>query len=307
MGRSFHLERNYMDRRYFRLSYNIMILPSVIFLCIFSIWPIIGSSIAFQRFIGGRGFFGSPWVGLENFRLLFDLPVARQVIWNTVIISLLKGLAHFPVQIGFALALNELRNVGLKRVIQTSVNMPHFISWVIVGEIVRSMLMRDGIVNGMLGSIGFKPVDFMSNAEIFRFIIVGSDLWKSFGFSSIIYIAALSRINPNLYEACRIDGGRKWHEIRHVSLPGIKSVIVLFLALGIGNILNTGFDQIYNLYNPLVYRTVDVLDTFVYRAGILRAQYSFATAVGLFKSVISFSLVTAAYAYSYKYANYRIF
>lgn len=302
-----HATRNEMDRRYFRLTYNSMILPSVVFLVTFSIVPIIGSAIAFQRFIGGRGFFGSPWVGLENFRLLFEIPDARQVIWNTVIISLLKGLANFPVQIGFALALNELRSVGFKRVIQTSVNLPHFISWVIVGEIVRSMLMRDGIINGMLGSLRVQPVDFLSNAQIFRYIIVGSDLWKNFGFSSIIYIAALSRINPNLYEACRIDGGRKWHEIRHISLPGIKPVIVLFLALGIGNILNTGFDQIYNLYNPLVYRTVDVLDTFVYRAGILNAQYSFATAVGLFKSVISFALVTAAYGFSYKYANYRIF
>lgn len=297
-----------MDRRrYFRLSYNIMMLPSVVLLGIFSIAPIVGSAIAFQRFIGGRGFFGSPWVGLENFRLLFEIPDARQVIWNTVIISLLKGLAHFPVQIGFALALNELRSVGFKRVIQTSVNLPHFISWVIVGEIVRYMLMQDGIINSMLGRVGIQPVNFLSNAEMFRFIIVGSDLWKEFGFSSIIYIAALSRISPNLYEACRIDGGNKWHEIRHISLPGIRSVIVLFLALAIGNILNTGFDQIYNLYNPLVYRTVDVLDTFVYRAGILNAQYSFATAVGLFKSVISFGLVTAAYTFSYRYANYRIF
>lgn len=284
-----------------------MMLPGMIVLILFSIVPLVGSTLAFQNFMPGGGFFRSPFVGWDNFKMIFMLPDTKQVIYNTVVISLLKALAHFPIQIFFAIALAEVMSRTLKKFVQTAVYLPHFISWVILAEVMRNLLSSQGLVNNLLGMIGVKGIDFLTSNSIFRYVLVGSDVWKEFGFGAIIYMAALTAINPSLYEACVMDGGSKLQQILHVTLPGLKSVIILCMVLSLGNILNTGFDQIFNLYNPMVYHVGDVLDTYVYRTGILGAQYSFATAIGLFKSVISLVLVLCSYLWAYKFADYRIF
>ena len=283
-----------------------MMLPGVILLFIFSIIPLIGSTIAFQNFMPGRGFFGSPWVGFAHFRMIFELQNTLRVIWNTVAISLMKMLVHFPVQIIFAIAINEVRNLKTKKIIQTSVYLPHFISWVILGEIISYMLAGDGILNHFLNLFGRESIFLLEMDNAFRYVLVFSDLWKGFGFGAIIYIATLSSINPMLYEACVIDGGNKWHQIRYITLPGLKPVITLVMLLSLGGIFNAGFDQVFNLYNPLVYHSGDILDTFMYRTGLLNMHYSFAAAMGLFRSLISFTLVAGTYILSYKIADYRI-
>ncbi len=295
------------DKNYFQISYHLMLLPGILFLLIFSIVPLFGAGIAFQRFIPARGFFGSPWVGLDNFRLIFALPDSRQVIMNTLGIAILKIVSNFVVQIAFAIALNEIISRKVKRLIQTAVYLPHFISWVIMAEVIRFMLSSDGVVNIILSHLGIDPILFLASNQWFRFTLIFTDVWKGFGFGAIVYLAAITGISPSLYEACLIDGGNRWKQVLHITLPGIAPTIVLLLTLSLGNILNAGFDQIFNLYNPIVYQTGDIIDTYVYRSGLLSFNYSFATAVGLFKSVISFVLIIISYTLAYKYTDFRLF
>ncbi|OPH46608.1 protein lplB [Paenibacillus ferrarius] len=287
--------------------YYLMLLPGFIWLTLFSIVPMFGIVIAFQDFNPGLGMFHSEWVGLENFKYMFTLNDSKTIFFNTIFIAVMKIIANMVVPLTFALLLNELRVTILKRWIQTIVYLPHFLSWVILSGILLDIFSYKGPVNGILSVFGISPTVFFARADLFPFIVVGSDAWKEFGFNTIIFLAALTGINPSLYEAAAIDGASRLQQLLNVTLPGIITTVILLSVLSLGNVLNAGFDQIFNLYNPLVYSSGDIIDTWVYRTGLLNLQYGLATAVGLLKSVISFTLITTSYFLAAKFANYRIF
>lgn len=287
--------------------YYLMVLPALVWLFLFSIVPMVGIIMAFQDYNPGLGIFGSEWIGLENFRYLMQLDDSKQVIINTLIISSGKIVLNLVVPLVFALMLNEVTQLKYKKLVQTIVYLPHFISWVIMASIVINIFGYRGAINTIRSWFGLEPRLFMADASIFRQLIIGTDVWKSFGFNAVIFLAALTSINPNLYEAATIDGANRWQKTWYVTLPELKSTIVLLGVLGLGNILNAGFDQVYNLYNPLVYSTGDILDTWIYRLGLTNLQFSLATAAGLFKSVVSFVLITFSYLLAYKFADYKIF
>jgi len=294
-------------RRFRHLPLHLIILPSVICLLVFNYAPMAGLLMAFQDYKPRLGLFQSAWVGLEHFRYMFTYPDSLQVILNTLVIASLKITANMAVPIVFALLLNEVRKVVFKRFVQTLVYLPHFLSWVILGGILTDLLGNKGLINQMIGYFGGDSIFFLGDGAWFRATIVVSDVWKEFGFSAIIYLAAMSGINMSLYEAAEMDGAGRFKQTLHVTLPAMVPVIMVVGTLALGNILNAGFDQIFNLYNPLVYKHGDIIDTFVYRVGLMSGSFSFATAVGLFKSVVSFVLILAAYRLAYRFGNYRIF
>ncbi len=286
-------------------QYHVLLIPSVVLVFIFSYFPLYGLVIAFQRYNPGLGF-ASPWIGLDNFRFLFSQPNFVRTIWNTISIAFLKIVAGIAVPVVFSLLLNEVQNVGAKRLFQTIVYMPHFLSWVILAGVLLEILGREGIVNLALALFGVSPVSFLGNPSIFPWTMVISETWKGFGFGTVIYLAALTSIDPGLYESAVVDGATRWKQTLYITIPMLMSTIVLMTILSLGNVLNAGFDQIYNLYSPSVYATGDIIDTYVYRLGIEQAQYSIATAVGMFKSVVSGILITASYYLAYRIAGYRV-
>ena len=289
-------------------SLYLMILPAFLLVFVFSYIPMLGIVIAFKEYKPWIGVFKSPWVGLDQFKMMFTYPGVGQIIWNTLYISVMKIVIGFIVPIIFALLLNEVRSVAYKRTIQTLVYLPYFLSWVILGGVLTDLLsVNTGMVNNILKAIGMNPIMFLQDGDWFRFTVVVSDVWKGFGFSTIVYIAAITGISPSLYEAATVDGANKWKQALYITIPSILPIAAVVLTLSLGNILNAGFDQIFNLYSPLVYGKGDIIDTFVYRTGMIDNSYSFSTAVGLFKSVISFMLITMTYKITYKYGNYRIF
>ncbi len=296
-----------MKSKGFAKHYYLMMLPGYIWILIFSIVPMFGLVIAFQDFNPGKGVFGSEWVGLENFKYMFVLGDSRTIFVNTLSIAVMKIIANLVFPLLFALLLNEIRVKVLKKTIQTVVYLPHFLSWVILAGILLDILSYTGPVNAMLSVFGVEPILFFAKAEYFRTILVSSEVWKSFGFNAIIYLAALTSIDPSLYEAAAIDGAGRLRRLYHITLPGIATTAVLLAALSLGNVLNAGFDQVFNLYNPLVYSTGDIIDTWVYRVGLLNMQYGLATAVGLLKSVVGFILITVSYWMADRFANYKIF
>lgn len=296
-----------MNMKSFHKHYHLMLLPGVLLLLVFHVAPMFGIVIAFQDFKIGRGIWHSEWIGWDNFTYLFELRDGKVIFFNTVFIALCKMIAHLVVPLLFALMLNEVRIMAVKRWVQTIVYLPHFISWVILAGIVIDMLSLDGIVNQTLKAMGIEPVLFLASNAWFPAIVIGSDIWKEFGFAAIVYLAALAGINPSLYEAAEMDGAGRFQQLIYITLPGLAATIVLLGTLSIGNILNAGFDQIFNLYNPLVYDSGDIIDTYVYRVGLVQAQYGFATAVSLLKSAIGFVLIVISYRLANKYANYRIF
>lgn len=287
--------------------FHVMLLPALIFLIVFSYIPMGGIIMAFQDYKPWFGIHGSAWVGLDNFRYLFEREDSVQVIWNTLIIAVLKMVFNLVVPFVFAILLNEIRKVGLQRSIQTLVYLPHFLSWVILGGILLDLLGTDGFVNKLLGDIGIGPIFFLGDNNWFRFTVIITDVWKEFGYNTIIFLAALAGISPSLYEAAEIDGASRWKQTRHITVPSLIPITVVVGTLALGNVLNAGFDQIFNLYNPLVYQKGDIIDTFVYRTAILNGEMGFGTAVGLFKSAISMVLILISYRMAYKWANYRIF
>lgn len=289
------------------LNYHLMLLPGVIILLIFSYIPMLGIVMAFQDYVPAKGFFHSKWVGLENFKYMFSLPDCGLIFSNTIIIAVLKLIAGLIVPVVFALLLNEIRVRSLKRTIQTIVYLPHFLSWVVLASVIMNIFAYDGPVNQVLSKMSIQPILFMASNTWFRPILVATDVWKEFGFNSVIYLAALTAIDPGLYEAASIDGANRFKQLIHVTLPGITPTIVLMSALALGKVLNAGFDQIFNLYNPLVYKTADIIDTYVYRVGLINMQYSLATAVGLLKSVVSLILLASSNWLAKKLANYQIF
>ncbi len=287
---------------------HIMLLPGVILSVLFHYIPIGGIVIAFQKFVPSRGIFNSKWIGLDNFHYLFNLPNFTSVLWNTIFIAVMKIIAGLIVPIIVALLLNEVISNSFKRTIQTIIYFPYFLSWVILGGILIDILSpTNGIVNQALGFFGIDPIFFLGNEKWFPFTLVLSNTWKEFGYSTIVYLAALTAIDLHLYEAAIVDGANRWKQTLHVTLPGIMPIVTLMAVLSLGNVLNAGFDQVFNLYSPMVYSTGDILDTMVYRIGLIDAQYGVATAVGLFKSVIALGLITLSNFLAGKYAGYRIF
>ncbi len=274
--------------------FHLMLLPGMIMLFLFVFVPLFGSLMAFQNYVPAKGIFGSKWVGIDNFKFIFSLPDSRQVFVNTLVIAFAKLIFNIIVPVSFAILLNEI-TVGIcKKFFQTVVYLPHFLSWVVLATVVTNMFSLSGPFNALVTAFGGEPVQFLADNNWFRQVIVATDVWKEFGYNSVVYLAALTGIDLGLYEAASIDGANRFEQTLHITLPSLMPTIILMTALNLGNILNAGFDQIFNLYNPIVYETGDIIDTYVYRIGMVERQYSIGTAVGLFKSVISFLLIMGA-------------
>lgn len=287
----------------------LMLVPGMIFVAIFSYYPMYGVVIAFQDFNPGLGFTGSPWVGLKHFRYILMLnPDFYNILRNTIVIASLKIVTMQIAAISLALLLNEARSVLFRRSVQTVVYLPHFLSWIVLGGIVLDMVASNGLITRAFRSMGVEnPPMFLGSNKWFVPTLIVTNLWQGVGWSTIIYLAALTSVDPQLHEAAAIDGAGRFQRVWHVTLPGISSTIVLLACLALGNVLQAGFDQVFMLYNPAVYATGDILDTYVYRVGLISAQYSVAGAIGLIKSVVGFVLIVIAYYLADKYAGYRIF
>lgn len=292
-----------------RLEYplHLMMLPCVALLAIFCYFPMYGNIMAFQNFNPGLGFWGSPWAGMKYFRTLFALPDIDQVFINTIFLATAKIVCGTLCSIALALMLNEVRSTAYRRAIQTIVYMPYFLSWVILGSIFTSMLDTDGLVNQLIMLLGGESIFFLGDNNWFRFILIATDVWKGMGFGTVVYLAAITSIDPTLYEAAVMDGAGRWKQTWHVTLPGMMPIIVLMAMLNLGNLMNAGFDQIFNMYNSLVMESSDIIDTLVYRLGMVSAKFSLATAVGLLKSVVSMILISLSYLLAYRFADYRVF
>ncbi|MCM3746600.1 ABC transporter permease subunit [Paenibacillus pasadenensis] len=287
---------------------HLLLLPAFLITLIYQYIPMLGAVIAFKDYKPWVGILDSPWIGLEHFKYLFTFPDSKQVIQNTLIIAFFKQILGVLVPVLFALLLNEVAKTAFKKTIQTLVYMPHFLSWVILGGIFVDVLaVQGGIVNRLLGLFGAEPIFFLGSNDWFRATVVLTDVWKEFGFAAIVFLSALAAVNPNLYEAAEMDGANRWRQTIYITIPAIMPIVVVVATLALGRIMNAGFDQIFNLYNPLVYETGDIIDTFVYRIGLEGGQFSFGTAVGLFKSAIGFVLIITCYRILYKVADYRIF
>jgi putative aldouronate transport system permease protein len=278
----------------------LMLLPGLFFLFVYKFTPLYGILMAFKDYDIFRGSnpiqaIGlSPWVGLKHFNKLFASSQFSKVLANTLVINGLKIVWLFPVPIICALMLNEIRRRSIKRTFQTAIYIPYFFSWVIIFGIFYSLLGSYGIVNTQLVASGMRRIRFFTDQKIFRSVLVFSEGWKEIGYNTVIYLAAITGIDMTLYEAARVDGANKWHQIWHVTLPGLLPTIVLMLILKVGYILDTGFEQVLVFYNPAVYDVADIIQTYVYRLGMGRMDYSMSTAFGLFNSVVAFVLIVSA-------------
>ncbi|MFF7733453.1 MULTISPECIES: ABC transporter permease subunit [unclassified Streptomyces] len=273
--------------------YSLAILPLLFFL-VFRYLPMIGNIIAFRRFEPGGSLFGEEWVGLRYVRMFLSDPTFWQVFRNTLWLGGLTLVFCFPIPIVLALLLNEVRRRSLKRFVQSVSYLPHFLSIVIVAGITMQMLASDGPVNHVLGLLGHDPVRFIQEPEWFRALYVGSEIWQTAGWGTILYLAALTTIDEDLYEAARIDGANRWQQIWHVTLPGIRPTMITLLILNVGTFMAVGFEKVLLLYNPLTYPTADVISTYVYRSGVESNSFSYAAAIGLFEAIIGLVLITSA-------------
>ena len=273
----------------------LMLVPAIAFYVIFCYVPMYGATMAFKDFNPMMGIWDSPWVGFEHFEQLFALDKFYSVLWNTISISVIRLIFGFPFPIIVALMLNEVRSKKLKQGIQTAIYIPNFISWVVLGGIMVNLLSTDsGIVNGIIKALGFESIGFLADDRYFVGTMVVSMIWKTFGYNTIIYLAALTAVDPQLYEAATVDGAGRWKQLFHITLPCIMSTIVVMFIMRIGSLMQAGFEQIFVLYNPGVYGVADIIDTYVYRIGLQEGKFEMAAAVGLFKSVINFVLIIIA-------------
>lgn len=287
---------------------HVMLIPAVLFTTIFAYLPIFGLVMAFQDFKPLMGFRESPFVGLKQFQYIFTMPSFRTAFVNTMIISFFKIILSIMVPLILSLMLNEVTKSWFKRSVQTIVFIPYFFSWAILAGMIFEIFAFDGIINNtMMHLFGMEPTAFLVSNKYFRTIIIGSDVWKGMGYNTVLLLAAITNVDPTLYEAAQVDGAGRWKQVLHVTLPSILPMVAVLTVLGLGNILNAGFEQILIMYNPTVERTVDILDTLVYRLGMTSHQYSAAAAMGLFKSVISLIFVGTSYLILYKKSDYRVF
>ena len=272
-----------------------MIIPAIAFYAIFCYVPMYGVLMAFQKYYPKLGIFGSIWIGFDNFKLIFDDPYFWTVLLNTIKIGTIKIILAFLGAVTTALLLNELRMRRVKKIIQIIVTFPHFLSWVIIAGFVSSLFTTSGSINDLIYVLGGKRILFMADGKFFLGLIFGADIWKEAGWGSIVYLATMAGIPQDQYEAADIDGATRLQKIWHITLPGIKAVAILLLIMSVGGVLSAGFDQIFNLYNPMVYEQADILDTYIYRETFQSYRNpGIGTAVGLFKSVVSFILVISA-------------
>ena len=298
------LLRSIIKNRYIYL----MLLPVVAFYVIFSYVPMYGIVLAWKNYRHTMGILGSPWVGWENFEVVFRNAGMVPAIRNTIVISLLKLVICFPAPSILALLLNEVTSRIFKRSAQTIVYLPNFISWVIIGGLVKTMFaIDDGLVNNILEAMGIGRINFLLDSKYFYFLLIGSELWKSTGWGTVIYIAAISGIDPTLYEAAKIDGCKRFGLVRFITFPCILPIIAVMLIMQISNIMNAGFDSVYNLYNKTVYDVADIIDTLVYRLGVSDGEIEQSTAVGLFKNVINFILLLTGNWLTKKMCGYSMY
>ena len=293
---SFYLKYNPKIRQIFYYRYiYLMLLPLALYYIIFSYGPMYGATLAFKTFDYSKGIIGSPWIGFKNFTdLIFDFNF-RSAFVNTLLISFGRIIFEFPVPIILALLINEVRSVRYKRFVQTVFTFPHFISWVIVTGIVFNLLSDQGVLNQILTVMGAQKANLLTEPSTFRALLYISDNWKEAGWGTIIYLATISSINIELYEAARVDGAMRFQMIRYITWPALRSVMGLMLILSIANCMNAGFDQIFNMYNAAVYNVSDIIDTFIYRRTFIDfMDFGSSTAVGLFKSVINLILLFTA-------------
>jgi putative aldouronate transport system permease protein len=273
--------------------YSLLVLP-VAYFVIFRYLPMAGNVIAFRQYIPGGNIFGETWVGFQNFQLFLADPNFWQVFRNTIMLGGLALVIGFPVPIALALLLNEVRSRGFKRFVQTTTYLPHFLSVVIVAGMILQLTSLSGSINNLVSALGMKPIAFIQDPAWFPAIYVGSEIWQTMGWGTILYLAALTQIDENLYEAARIDGANRWQQTWHVTLPGIAPTIVTLLILNIGTFMAVGFEKILLIYNPATYATADVISTYLYRVGIQSGSFSYAAAIGMFEAVIGLVLVTSA-------------
>ena len=269
----------------------IMLMPVVAYYVIFHYLPMYGVIIAFKNYAPLRGILGSPWAGFTHFQEFFNSYYFWRLLKNTFLISFYDLIFGFPAPIILALVLNEVTKMKFKRFVQTVSYLPHFISLVVIVGMVLDFLARDGLINQLIVFLGGEAIPFMQRPEWFRTVYVASNIWQSIGWGSIIYLAALTAISPELYEAARVDGANRWRQLWHITLPGILPTIVIMMILRVGDMMSVGYEKIILMYNPLIYDTADVISTFIYRKGLLEMNYSYSTAVGLFNSVINFILL----------------
>ncbi len=278
------------------LSYDRMLLlllctPGILHFIVFKYTPLLGNVIAFQEYNLFQGLRNSPWVGLQHFQNMLDYPEFARIMGNTLLLSLYSIVFGFPAPLFLALLLNEMRSLLLKRTTQTLLYLPHFLSWIIVGGIVINFLSIDGSINQIVSWFGVQPQDWLIHSEYFRSILVSVGIWKEVGWGMIIYFAALTGINPHLYEAAMVDGAGRWRRMWSITIPSLMPAIVVLFLLRVGVVLDSNVEQVLVLLNPFVRDTGEVIDTYVYRIGLLGSQYSFTTAIGLFKSVIGLAMV----------------
>lgn len=285
----------------------VMALPMIVYFIVFNYVPMLGIVMAFQRFSPRHGYFKSPWIGLQNFRDFFGSYYFLRLLWNTFLISFLSLLFAFPAPVIFALLLNEVRNRYFKKTVQTISYMPHFISMVVIAGLIRDFTDTDGLITMMVAALGGQQRNLLSDPSLFRTIYVGSEIWQGIGFNSIIFLAALSAVDQELYEAAIIDGAGRWKQTLHITIPSIAPTIIIMLILRMGSLFSVGFEKIILLYTPMTYETADVISSFTYRKGLLEANYGYSTAVGLFNSVINFSMLLVANFFSRKYSETSLF
>jgi putative aldouronate transport system permease protein len=280
-----------------------MALPMIVYFILFNYIPMYGVVIAFKDYNIRQGILGSPWAGFKHFISFFHSFYFDRVIRNTILLNIYDLICAFPAPIILALLLNELRKEKFKRVVQTVTYLPHFISMVVICGMIVDFTSTNGLINQILSAFGVKPTNLLTRPELFRTIYISSGVWQGIGWGSIIYLAALTGIDPQLYEAATIDGAGRLKQLWHITLPGIAPTIVILLILRIGSMMSVGFEKIILLYNPLTYETADVIGTYVYRKGLLEFNYSFSTAVGLFESAIGFVLLIVANKLSKKFSE----
>lgn len=275
--------------------YFLLLAPAIIFFAMFCYVPMAGVVLAFKKFSYSAGIFGSEWIGFDHFKRLFESNSFYEILRNTLLISFYKLLFAFPMPIIFALLLNEIKSSKLKRTVQTVSYLPHFISWVVLGGIIVELLSPSrGVINYILQLFGAEPIYFLADPKYFRGVLIVSEIWKTMGWSSIIYLSSIAGVSAEQYESAKMDGANRFDMIIRITLPSIAPTIITMFILQLGGIMNAGFDQIFNLYNSSVYSVADIIDTYVYRVGIKDMAYDYTTAVGLFKNAVGFMLVIAA-------------
>ena len=285
----------------------IMIAPGLALLIVFRFYPMYGLQIAFRDYNPGLGFTGSKWIGLQQFVFLFSLSDFAILLRNTLVIAIAKIISIQLCSIVLAILLNEVRSILFRRTLNSVIYLPHFMSWIVAAGILIDMFGSNGLIGQLLKPLGIQSSMFLGRANWFVPFLVVTNLWKEVGWSTIIYLAALTGIDPTLQEAAAVDGASHFQRIWYILLPGITPIILLISCLSLGSVLDAGFEQVLNLYNPGVLETGDILDTYIYRAGLIQARYSLATAAGLFRSLVGFILISISYWLAYKFSDFRIF